>query len=73
MNEALWYFTGLLTLPAVLLLVLLWGWLTDKNYRLDCLRCDRAFGEIGEDYKRIQVLKFWLHRYNGECSRNAKQ
>lgn len=72
MENALWYFAGLLTIPALALLALLREWLIDKNLEMDCFRCRRRFGWMGKTYARITVLKFWWHRRNGECKQNTK-
>lgn len=71
MENLLWYLSGLGTPIAVGLLLLLWAWLRDKNWQVDCLRCGRSFGEIDETYKRVTWLKFWWHRRNGQCRRNS--
>jgi hypothetical protein len=61
-SAALWYFTGLATIPAGLLIYWAFTKLTYKNLGSECTLCGRVFGVCNENYAIATRIRARLHR-----------
>lgn len=72
MEQVIWFAAGFFACLSVVPLLMGVAWLVDKNLEMECHRCGRCFGQIGETYVRATLLQFRWHRWTGACKRKAE-